>query len=348
MLPASAAFADSGGPRGADPHDRLAPVTNHADPRIRLDPWAAEYEGSIQIGDEEPARVDIGVESAAWAPIRPGAGPPSAPIAFVDGVRRVEHRLLVEGGETTVFGVLGSYGVGATVVDGTARVARETVGRVAVTGAGLRLPPFAAPIGDGRSGVVFDPVSEAENTPAAPVEGLQKAMRAAEAGLAERLAAERDVVFLDGPLTYVTAAARGPVVGFVKRLVRTYLDPSASALLPRLGVGERTPVFLVEAAREPRYSWYLRIGAGRAIDSPLAGIVRLEARSGPGLEAARELADLSAGLLPRFSSDPSRDPRAPQNLVPIGALEGRLKHLLGDHAVIRRAIEARLHQEVAA
>ena len=36
----------------------------------------------------------------------------------------------------------------------------------------------------------------------------------------------------DGPLTYVTSAARGPVVGFVKRLLRTYLDPSAAVLLP--------------------------------------------------------------------------------------------------------------------
>jgi hypothetical protein len=173
-------------------------------------------------------------------------------------------------------------------------------------------------------------------------------MRAGEAGLAERLAAEVAVVFLDGPLTWVTAAARGPVVGFVKRLLRTYLDPAASALLPRLEVGERTPLFLVEATREPRYSWYLRIGAGRAIDSRLTGLVRLECASGPGLEAARTLADLSARELPRFASEVGRDPRAPQNLVPIGALEARLKHLMGDHAVIRRAIEARLHQETEA
>jgi len=320
------------------------------EPRIRLDPWAAEYEGAIQIGDEgqEPARVDIRVESSVWAAVHPTGVPSSRAIAFVDGVRRIEHRLLIEDGSRTVFGLLGSYGVGVTVIEETARVAHEAIGRVAVTGAGLRLAPFEAPIGDGEIGVVFDPVAEPENTPAAPIEGLQKAMRASEAGLAERLAAEVTVVFLDGPLTYVTAAARGPVVGFVKRLLRTYLDPAASVLLPRLEVGERTPLFLVEAAREPRYSWYLRIGEGRPIDSALTGIVRLEAPSGPGLDAARDLADLSARELPRFASDSARDPRAPQNLVPIGALEARLKHLLGDHAVIRRAIETRLHEEAAA
>jgi hypothetical protein len=267
-------------------------------------------------------------------------------VVFVDGVRRIEHRLLIEDGDGTVFGLLGSYGTGAAVVEGAARIDHETIRRVGVAGAGLRLAPFVSVVGNGA--VAFDPVAEPENTPVAPVQGLQKAMRASEAGLAERCAAAGDVVFLDGPLTYVTAAARGPVVGFVKRLLRTYLDPAASALLPRLAVGERTPLFLVEAAREPRYSWYLRIAAGRAIDSALTGVVRLEAPSGPGLEAAQELANLSARELPRFASDSARDPRAPQNLLAIGALEARLKHLLGDHGVIRRSIEARLHEEAVA
>jgi hypothetical protein len=318
-------------------------------PRLRLDPWAAEYEGAVQIGDgDEPARVDIRVESAAWGAVRPSPGPPAPGLGFVDGVRRIEHRLLVEDGERTLFGLLGSFGVGAVLVDGGARLAHETIGRVMVTGGGLHLDPFAAPVGDGRTVLVFAPTSEADNTPAAPVLGLQKAMREAEAALAERVAAEVDVVFLDGPLTYVTGAARGPVVGFVKRLLRTYLDPAASTLLPRLEVGERTPLFLVEDVREPRYSWYLRIGAGRPIDSPLTGIVRLEAGAASGLEAARGLADLSARELARFASDAARDPRAPQNLLPIGGLEARLKHRLGDPAVVRRAVEAQLHQEVTA
>jgi hypothetical protein len=321
-------------------------------PRIRLDPWAAEYDGAIQIGGGveglELPRVDTRVESPTWAAVRPPPGPSPEQMAFVDGVRRIEHRLLIDQEEVTIFGLLGSYGVGAVIVDGLARVAHERVGRVAVTGGGLRLPPFPAPIGDGSTGLVFDPVAEPENTPAAPVEGLQKAMRASEAGLAERLAAGVGVVFLDGPLTYVTAAARGPVVGVVKRLLRSYLAPEDSALLPLLGPGERTPVFLVEGGREPRYSWYLRLGTGRPIDSPLSGIVRLEAPSRLGLEVVRALADVAARTLPRFASDAAHDPRAPQNLLPIGALEARLKHLLGDHAVIRRAIEVRLHEEAAA
>jgi hypothetical protein len=52
--------------------------------------------------------------------------------------------------------------------------------------------------------------------------------------------------------------------------------------------------------------------------------------------------------MPRFASNATHDRRAPQNLFPIGGLESRLKHLLGDPAFVRRAIEARLQSEVAA
>jgi hypothetical protein len=313
---------------------------------LRLDPWGAEYEGSIRIVEEdEPVPVDIRVEQGAWAAIRPSPVPPPAEIAFVDGVRRVEHRLLIGDGDRTVFGLLGSYGVGAVLVDGRARVAHETIGRAAVAGGGLRLDRFVAPL-DGRGSLAFEPLSEAESTPLAPLEGLQKAMRREEAALADRLSAAVEVVVLDGPLTFL-AAARGRVVGFVKRLLRSYLDPSAHALLPRLEVGERTPVFLV-AGREPRYSWYLRIARGRAIESPLTGVVRLEATAARGLAESQALADLSAREMPRFASTSIRDPRAPQNLFPIGGLEARLKHLLGDPAVVRRAVESRLHGEAAA
>jgi hypothetical protein len=314
---------------------------------LRLDPWAAEYEGSIQLSEEGDAvAVDVRVERIAWEEVFPRAAAPPRRIAFVDGVRRIEHRLLVGEKDRVVFGLLGSFGVGAVSVDGVARVGHEVTGRVAVTGGGLLLDPFEAHV-DGHGALVFEPRSLPENTPAAPVAGLQNAMRHTEAGLAERLSAEVDVVFLDGPLTFLTAAARGKVVGFVKRLLRNYLDSSAHSLLARLGVGGRTPVFLIEG-RDPRYSWYLRIAHGRPIESSLTGVVRLEAPASRGLEEARALADLSAREMPRFASDAAHDPRAPQNLYPIGGLEARLKHLLGDASVIRRAVEARLHREVTA
>jgi hypothetical protein len=314
---------------------------------MRLDPWAAEYEGSIQIGEEaEPASVDLQVEQESWTALRPGARKAAPRIAFVDGVRRIEHRVLVGEGQRTIFGLLGSFGVGAVHVDGAARVGHEMLGRVLVTGGGLKQDPFVAYVLGGNP-LRFEPRSEPENDPAVPVQGLQKAMRQSEAGLAERLSAEVDVVFLDGPLTFLTPAARGSVVGFVKRQLRTYLEPQAHALLPKLETGERTPLFLI-AGKDPRYSWYVRIAKGRSIESALTGVVRLEAPAARGKNEAKALADLSAREMPRFASDSARDPRAPQNLYPIGGLEARLKHRLGDPTVVRRAIEAQLHREVNA
>jgi hypothetical protein len=177
----------------------------------------------------------------------------------------------------------------------------------------------------------------------APVQCLQNAMRRREAELAETMAAAGGMVFLDGPLTFVAESVR-PVVGFVKRLLKPYLPPPQSGLLRTLAVGERTPLFLIEA-HTPRYSWYVRLGRGRPIDSAVAGIVRLETSGALGKDAARELADASARELPRFASSPERDPRAPQNVYPIGGLETALRHRLGDHLVVRRAIESRLQRE---
>jgi hypothetical protein len=46
----------------------------------------------------------------------------------------------------------------------------------------------------------------------------------------------------------------------------------------------------------------------------------------PPLDDIVVIADRSAALLPVVASEPHLDPRAPQNLVPIGALERQLRH----------------------
>ena len=312
---------------------------------LRLDPWSAEYDASIQLlEDEEPtASVRCDVETPVWAALRPQV-PPASPLAFVDGVRRIEHRLVVEQDGRPYFGLLGSFGVGAVLADGEAHVARADVHRIASVGGGLLLPePFVATLG--LEPLVFVPETSPENTPLAPVQGLQTAMRRTEAILAEELAAAGHPVLLDGPLAFLPH--EGPVVGFVKKLLRAYLPAPETTLLHALEVGERTPLFLIEDARYPRYSWYTRLARGRAIQSALAGIVRLETGSRRGLPAAQALADSVTAALPPLASTPRHDPRAPQNLHPIGGLESRLRHLLGDCHLIRRAVEARLHQEVA-
>jgi uncharacterized protein len=315
---------------------------------FRLDPWSAEYDASVLLAEaEEPeARVDLRVEEDAFRALRPEPPRFAPQICFVDGVRRIDHRLRIVG-QGTCFGLLGSFAVGGVAAGMQPALVREAVTRLLCVGGGIEVPAFEAPVPTTRAPLVFEPHPVPENTPLAPLAGLQGAMRRAEGALASELAAQGALVFLDGPLTFA-GGGRASVVGFVKRLLRSYLPVDAAALLPRLAVGERTPLFLIEDAVHPRYSWYARIAYGRPIEDALTGVVRLETSAAAGLTAARDRADLSAGLLPPFASDSAHDPRAPQNLLPIGGLERRLCHLMGDPLVVRRAIESRLSEEAVA
>jgi len=316
---------------------------------LRLDPWPADYESALQLpaGNEEPAAtVDVTVESGHFLAQRPAPAPRVERVFFVDGVRRVEQRLLIDGSRGTVYGLLGSLAVGAVEAGSAARILTARVRRVACAGDGLLLDPFEGVLPQGRARLCFDPVAAAENTPLAPLAALQNEMRREESLLAVELARSGSPVLLDGPLAFVSPTG-GALLGLVKRLQQAYLPAREAAILPTLDVGERTPLFLISHARHARYSCYLRLARGRAIDSTLAGLVRLEADTTLGLEATIALADLAAREMPRFASDAAHDPRAPQNLYPVGGLEARLRHLMGDTLVIRRAIERRMAQELA-
>ena len=73
---------------------------------------------------------------------------------------------------------------------------------------------------------------------------------------------------------------------------------------------------------------------------PWAGIVRCEATGTLPLATVVALADTVTVALPRFASVAHKDPRAPQNLAPIGALERLLRHRLGDAQICYRALRA--------
>lgn len=305
--------------------------------RLRIDPWAADYDGAAGRldGEDAPGTVDPEVECAEWRAVRPATSLGDERLAFVDGVRRIDCRFVVEAGDQRIGGLFGSFAVGAVRSNGHASFERERVHHVAASGGGFALEPFTLRMGNGE--LVYAPESVAEDDPDAPLRALQNAMRRAEALLAPTLLPDADAVFVDGPLS--SLAADGPLVGYVKRLMRSWLPAQHNRLLRELEVGERTPLFSIQGAPLDRYSWYQRIGSGREFDSAEAGVVRCECAARLGLDVARGLADLATAALPRFASDPMRDPRAPQNLLPIGALESRLRHRLGDALLIRRALE---------
>ena len=316
---------------------------------LRADPWTPDHGMGFEARlDETPATADPDVETSDWsAPFSPGEHPDTA-VCFVDGVRRIEMRVLADEGEVRAPGLFGSWAVGVVRCDGAATFDEHVVGRSIVLGGGLR--PARVELRIGGSPVVYEPRSMSGSDPDTPLIGLQETMRDAESSLATKTAnATSCLVLADGPLKSLGDVTASPVVGGVKRFVRAYLDPEHDALLSRLAPGERTPLFGLAYEGHPleRYAWYTRLVASRAMWHDHAGLVRCEIRAGVGLDTAREVADRVSGLLPRYAGR-SSDPRYPQNLAPVGALESWLQHRMGHRGLIRRALAERLTAEVAA
>lgn len=311
--------------------------------RLRLDPWPADYEAPVAIEEfTTPAdhRIDCEVETHNWVAVP--AEPVAKPVCFfVDGVRRVEARVLANLPEGLAHGLFGSLAAGfVESKNNTARIGEIRVRRFLIMGSGQAQ---ARSIRIGSEPVGFEAHATPQNSPSGVLAELQSLMRSEEAALAESLTAQSAVVFVDG-LSY-RATGRQEVVGVIKRIVEPYLDHARFALVEQLCLSERTPIFAIVDSHYDRYSCFLRLAMPRPVDHPLAGVVRLEIGAAVGIERARRLFNLAANLLPRFASTPQRDPRAPQNLLPVGALESEMRRRLGDPLLIRRAIERDLHEQ---
>lgn len=309
--------------------------------RLRLDPWPAEFESPLAIEEGASAgrQVDASVETETWAAV-PCTGA-RASCSFVDGVRRVEARVLGEKNGALVHGLAGSLAAGfVRAADGTAQFGDVQVGRYLILGKGeaqtLRLQI-------GAQCLDFEAHATEHNSPDGVLAELQSLMRMAEARVAEQLAGQGGCVFVDG-LSY-RATGRFDVVGVIKRILEPYLPEPLFALVETLQTGERTPLFRIADGTYERYSCFLRLAVPRPFDHPLAGVVRVEIGAAVGIQKAKALAGLASSLLPRFASTPLRDPRAPQNLLPVGALEQEMRRRMGDAVLIRRAIEKSLHEQ---
>ncbi|MEA2330707.1 MAG: hypothetical protein QOH58_845 [Thermoleophilaceae bacterium] len=259
-------------------------------------------------------------------------------------MRRIDASLFAAEDDIQAPGLAGSWAVGCAWSTKPPAIGEVEVGRSVVVGGGLVPDPLV--VQAGAHSMLFEPSSVAGKGPLDPLRGLQNAMRDAEARMAKAAlhSGSAELVVADGPLGY---SMPGCLVGMAKRQSRAYLDALRARVLSQLRAGERSPIFKLGDQRLQRYSWYLRLADGRAIDGTMAGVVRLEVDASPGLAAAQDLAELAGGVLPAFASRPGHDPRAPQNLYPVGALESHLRHRLGDALLVRRAIEVRLLEEVS-
>lgn len=298
--------------------------------RFVVDQWAPDY-GTPAASELTPTKavVDVGVEvpPERWAARRPLGVVPAAVVRFVDGVRRVDARVWIDGPDGVPHqGVAASYGAGVVRCDATAAVVEACSVRRGLFSAAPELASVTT------AGGTYQPRAAAGESADELVAGVQQRMRELEAEVAAGLG-EVDLLVVDGPLRRQPLGRHA--VGYVKTHQVGYLPAAQAGLVARLGVGERTPLFLTTTSWS-RYSWYLRLPGGGP--SAWSGVARAEASGDLDPAEARTLADLVTVTLPRYASTPVKDPRAPQNLTPIADLERRLRHRLGDPAVLYRAL----------
>jgi hypothetical protein len=308
--------------------------------RFRVDPWSVEYGASVE-SELSLSEVDVNVEveqpEDAWEPVPARPDAPHPPIVlFVDGVRRVDARVWIEepGGDAQP-GICASYGAGVARCGAglAAEVIHTSVGR-GVFSASAHASDVTTAHGSYTAHVA------AGSTPEALWIALQERMARREVEVAE--AARRDLgapddalVVIDGPLSGRQHIAGA--VGVVKTHGVAYLPPDLHRIVGRLEPGARTPVFAI-GGRWSRYSWYLRLPGG--VDAPWAGVVRVECSIELSPPGAIGLADSVGVTISRYASEPYKDPRAPQNLYPIGGLERDLRHRLGDARLMFRGLRA--------
>lgn len=301
--------------------------------KFHVESWAPEYgaPAEAQLTDST-AEVDIGKEVAAgnWAPVTPdpSAARPSC-VIFVDGVRRVDARLWVDtAADGLRQGVAASYAAGAVRCDGRARIVDARVERgVFCAGEGVDAISTRH-----ASWLPFPAAGEA---PEQLWLAVQQRMADLEsrAAIAAGAGGDAELVIVDGPLRDRRHVPG--VVGYVKTHHVRYLDPGPEETVRALRPGQRTPLFHIGGGF-PRWSWYLRLPF--AAGHPWAGVVRAEVPPDLPVGAAGAQADAATALLPRFASEPHKDPRAPQNLHPIAGLERELRHRLGDPRLLERAL----------
>ena len=338
----------------AESKHRRKPSSDIVDDRVvmtRMTPWSpAQGPGSDAPlnagGDDGPFRIDISVEGL-WLPHHL-SGDRASIVQIVDGVQRVEAYAVSDTASgAMVPGLFGSYAVGAV---------RCEPGRATVLTDGdlLRVVRCYLQAGTTDEDLVLT-VGQAElcfratavlhvSEPSELVRELTNRMLAAETRLVNRLSADCSALTLvDGPLRAGTAGRR--VAGYIKRTANWYLGTEERAIFDDLGVGDRTPLFRLSVegqAKRDRFSWYVRIADLGPHLHPHASVMRLETWATVPVEQAARLADECARTLPQLAGSLIRDPRAPQNLTPVGGLEGWLRRLLGNRELLRRYIAVAL------
>ncbi|MGW0479096.1 hypothetical protein [Nonomuraea sp. NPDC003214] len=303
-----------------------------------VDPWDPGYAAALavealsELGTTSAELIlDVERPVADWKPVRPGPGVDAPDTLLVaDGVRRIDARVWVSDADAPMPlpGIAASFAAGIVRCGpGGADLAAIEVGRSLISAS-----PYAPEVKTAHA--VYRPGRAADSSMEELSLALQRQVTQLEVDLAVRhRAGTSDLLLVDGPLRGRTHLPN--TVGYIKTHHTAYLPPPQSAVVSALAPGERTPVFLMGTSWR-RHAWYVRLPVRSS--TPWAGIARCEASAELEPAQVTRLADELTLALPPLAGVDYKDPRAPQNLVPIGGLEKLLRHHLGDPRLLYRAL----------
>lgn len=329
--------------------------------KLRLDPWGIDYDTAFHAENEEETRanVETKLEYQSWQAINPelehllyGS------ILFIDGSRRTEARVLLEDDlKQVAFGAIGTYGIGAVdcctqhsrqarFVDLEAELGISGINRLCTLSGGYEAPSFdiKAKLSQRFGDLSYEVKSTPEKDPEAVLRRLQFQMLEAERALASRLldAFPDGLIVSDGPRPKIGFHER--LVGYLKTMHVLPLGEEELTVVRNLEEGQRSPLYLVENNDRGQnlFECFLRLRDPRPWLYSFAGMVRLQLAAGKNpqqrLESAVKQADALCVLLPKFATKQHQDPRAPQQLLPIRALETELRRKMGNPQIVRRRL----------
>lgn len=326
--------------------------------KFAIDSWDPGYGTSLGI-DGPPETVttvvsDVEVATDAWAPIAPTPVERPRATIFVDGVRRIDARVWISptvtpgvpGPGESSMGLCASYAAGAVCCcERGAHFLTPEIRRGLFT-----VDPQAQSLRPWTGAYQVFPTSLNETQGLAMSLSAELQHRLTELELIAAVNARgvggdhgpdgSELLVVDGPVRGREQLPR--VLGFIKSHQIAYLEPRLHRMVAVLAAGERTPVFLIGGSWD-RFTWYLRLPGPPS--HPWAGIARVECAANVGVPDVIALATLSQTVLPRFASAEFKDPRAPQNLYPVGALEKELRRRLGHPGLLYRALRQAAHAE---
>jgi hypothetical protein len=321
-------------------------TTRHTVRLLKLDPRPPAYDSvaaATKDDDDTTSMLDDAFEMTDWRPIEPAERPsePAPRLAFVDGVQQYDARFAAEGEGWPIPGVLATYAAGAMCPGADEPLCHVAVQRAAILTKGAKPSPID--VRAGRMAFRYQPEAAAGDDPAALESKLNQLRAEIEASIVRRLLQEDfGLIVVDGRLPQHAAGA----VGLIKTPQRVPVTSETQInVLRGLRRGERSPVFVRNRSERRYYSWFVCLASPGRYDLAMSGLALIEMDDSVTREQVLRAADITASALPRYAPKPHRDPRAPQNLLPVGQLERELRRRMGQREYVARLIRESFARE---